>query len=164
MPQLIFTLRQEKEIWRLTEVTAAVHAPLTDPDYLKGLRKDQNEANEIAAQNRVISIATAETNYAAQHPDRGYVCTLATLSAPEPGAMPGESGFVYDPGQGNEEWSGYRFALIGCDGTPAAKFRISAVPLSPMRDMKTFCADESGTLKFVTDWKKLQLLQPRTIG
>ncbi len=67
------------------------------------------------------AIATAETNYATRHPDRGYACTLAIIFAPEPGAMPGENGFVYDPGQGNEEWSGYRFALMGCDGSPAAR-------------------------------------------
>ena len=150
VPRLIFTLQQEKEIWRLTEVTAAVHAPLTDPDYLKGLRKDQNESNETAAQNRVNVMAMAEGNYASRHPDRGYACTLAILVAAEPGAMPGESGFVYDPGQGNEEWSGYRFALTGCDGTPAAKYRITAVPLESDAGMKTFCADESGAFKFVT--------------
>jgi hypothetical protein len=153
VPRLIFTLRQEKEIWRLTEVTAAIHAPLTDPDYLKGLRKDQNESNETAAQNRVVAMATAETNYAARHPDRGYACTLGTLIAAEPGAMPGENGFVYDPGQGNEEWSGYRFALTGCDGTPAAKYRITAVPLESDAGIKTFCADESGAFKFVTTGK-----------
>jgi len=153
VPRLIFTLRQEKEIWRLTEVTAAVHAPLTDPDYLKGLRKDQNESNETAAQNRVSVMGMAEGNYANRHPDRGYACTLATLVAAEPGAMPGESGFVYDPGQGNEEWSGYRFALTGCEGTPAAKYRITAVPLESDAGMKTFCADESGAFKFVTTGK-----------
>ena len=153
VPRLIFTLRQEEEIWRLTEVTAAVHAPLTDPDYLKGLRKDQNESNETAAQNRVSVMSMAEGNYASRHPDRGYACTLATLVAPEPGSQPGESGFVYDPGQGNEEWSGYRFALTGCDGTPAAKYRITAVPLESDADMKSFCADESGAFKFVTTGK-----------
>jgi hypothetical protein len=158
VPRLIFTLRQEKEIWRLTEVTAAVHAPLTDPDYLKGLRKDQNESNEMAAKNRVTVMAMAEGNYASRHPDRGYACTLATLVAPEPGAQPGESGFVYDPGQGNEEWSGYRFALTGCDGTPAAKYRITAVPLESDAGMKTFCADESGAFKFVTTGKSSSCL------
>ena len=53
VPDLTFTLKQEKEIWRLTEVTAAAHVPLTDPDYLKGLRKQQNEANE--SQRRIAS-------------------------------------------------------------------------------------------------------------
>jgi len=158
VPRLIFTLRQEKEIWRLTDVTAAVHAPLTDPDYLKGLRKDQNEANERAAQNRLVNMSTAETNYAARHPDRGYACALGTLYAPEPGANPGEGNFVYDPGQGNDEWSGYRFSLTGCDGTPASKYRITAVPLESDQGLKTFCADESGAFKFVTTGKSSNCL------
>lgn len=153
VPRLTFTLRKEKEIWRLTEVTAAAHIPLTDPDYLSGLRKDQNESNESAAGNRVTVMATAETNYATRHPDRGYTCGLATLFTSEPGAMPGENGFVSDPGQGNEEWSGYRFALTGCDGTPAAKYQITAVPLESDAGIKTFCADESGAFKFVTTGK-----------
>jgi hypothetical protein len=147
VPRLIFTFKQEKDIWRLTELTAAAHVPLTDPDYLEGLRKDQNDSNQASAQNRVTIMAMAEKNYAARHPDRGYTCTLAALLASEPGATPGESGFVYDPGQGNEEWGGYRFALAGCDGTPAAKYRITALPLDSAAGMKMFCADESGTFK-----------------
>lgn len=153
VPRLIFTLKQEKETWRLTEVTAAAHVPLTDPDYLKGLRKQQNESNESAAQNRVTVIALAEKGYAARHPDRGYTCTLATLLASEPRVTPGEGGFVYDPGQGQEEWSGYRITLSRCDGTPASKYRITAVPTDPDSETKTFCADESGNLKFVIGGK-----------
>lgn len=154
VPRLIFTLRQEKEIWRLTEVTVAAHVPLTDPDYLKGLRKQQNDANEAQAQSRVSIIAAAETGYVAKHADRGYACTLATLFAQDPeAAAQGEGGGFFDPGQGNEEWNGYRFTLTGCDGTPAAKYRVTAAPTDPDSGMKTFCADESGTLKFVTSGK-----------
>ncbi len=153
VPRLIFTLKQEKEVWRLTEVTAAAHVPLTDPDYLKGLRKEQDDSNARSAQNRVTAIAMAEKGYAARHPDRGYTCTLAMLATPEPGAAQGEAGFVYDPGQGSEEWSGYRFALSGCDGTPAAKYRITAVPLDSDSEMKMFCADESGSVKSVSGAK-----------
>src|ERR1700674_218489 len=32
VPRLIFTMTQEKEIWRLTEATLAAHVPLTDPE------------------------------------------------------------------------------------------------------------------------------------
>ena len=152
IPRLIFTLKQEKEVWRLTEVTAAAHVPLTDPDYLKGLRKEQDDSNARLAQNRVTVIAMAEKGYATRHPDRGYSCTLATLGTPEPGAAQ-EAGSVYDPGQGSEEWSGYRFALSGCDGSPAAKYRITAVPLDSDSDMKMFCADESGMVKSLSGAK-----------
>jgi len=147
VPRLIFTFRQEKEIWKLIEVTAAAHVPLTDPDYLKGLRKQQNESNEAAAQNRVTILDMAEKGYATRHPDRGYTCELGTLSTAEPGATPGEGGFVYDPGQGNTEWTGYRFEIVGCDGSPVSKFRITAVPVDPDSNTKMFCADQSGTVK-----------------
>jgi len=150
VPRLIFTLKQEKEIWRLTELTAAAHVPLTDADYLKGLRKQQDESNESAARRRVTVIGMTERNYSARHPDRGYTCTLGTLFAPDPGE---ETGYSYDPGQGNEEWSGYRFTLSGCDGNPASKYRVTAVPISTDAEVKMFCIDESGTLKSIAGTK-----------
>lgn len=145
--RLIFTFKQEAEIWRLTEVTAAAHLPLTDPDYLTGLRKQQDEANESAAQNRGHTIAIAERTYANRHPDRGYTCTMSTLFSSDPNATPGENSFAYDPRRANEEWSGYRFALSGCDRTPASKYRITAMPVDSDGDIKMFCADDSGTVK-----------------
>ena len=153
IPRLIFTLKQEKEIWRLTEVTVAVHVPLTDPDYLQGLRKEQEEANESSAQMRAGMIAAAETSYSAKHPESGYTCTLSTLFARDPAANGVAGGGYFDPGQGNEESNGYRFALTGCDGVPAPKYRLTAAPVDPDASEKTFCADESGTLKFVTTGK-----------
>ena len=47
----------------------------------------------------------------------------------------------------------YRFALTGCEGTPPSKYRITATPIDADAGMKTFCSDESGTIKFVTDGK-----------
>jgi hypothetical protein len=156
IPRLIFTMKSEKEIWRLTEVTVAGHIPLTDPDYLKGLRKEQDEANESAAQVRMAIIAAAETSYAANHPDRGYACTLSTLFAPNSvppssgtegfAVVPPVSGF-YDPGQGSDEYNGYRYAITDCDGNPVTKYRITAAPSDPDAPTKIFCADESGAVK-----------------
>jgi hypothetical protein len=150
VPRLIFAFKQEKEIWRLNEVTAQAQVPLTDPDYLKELRKEQDEANETAARNRVSSIASAETNYASAHPDRGYACTLATLFPQSPAE---EGGPSYPSEAANEESNGYRFALTGCEGSPASKFRFTAAPTDSGVGLKTFCVDESGTLKFVTGGK-----------
>jgi hypothetical protein len=150
VPRLTFTLKQEKEIWRLTEVTAAAHIPLTDPDYLKELRHEQNEANESNAQNRVTGIAASEASYAAQHPDLGYTCAMANLFPQEPDPEGGPAPFAEDA---SEESNGYRFALTGCVGTPASKFRVSAVPTDADTGQKTFCTDTSGTLKFTTEGK-----------
>ena len=64
---------------------------------------------------------------------------------------PSAGGEVADsvPNLNNEERSGYLFSLSGCEGAPASKYRLMAVPVDPESTMKVFCADESGTIKFV---------------
>ncbi len=179
VPRFIFTLQEEKEIWRVTEVTAAAHIPLTDPDYLKNLRKLQDQSNEVMIRMRVNAIIGAENAYAATHPDRGYACNLSTLFGQEkivqaevPRQLSGEdTGEVrpalaanfFDPGQQNEVWNGYRFTLSGCEGSPASKYLLIAAPADPEPDaeMKTFCADESGVVKFSTGGSRRRA---RTMG
>ncbi len=163
VPRLTFTLRQEKEIWKLVDLTAAARFPLTDPDYLNGLRKQQDEENQSAAQMRVGMITGAESEYKSSHPAVGYTCKLETLFAPnvapqslgnqdqsQDGANQGESGGFNMPNEfAKEESTGYRFSLTGCSGSPANRFRITAVPLDSDAGLKTFCADQSGTVKFL---------------
>ena len=85
-------------------------------------------------------IAQMETNYAANHSDTGYVCTLGTLyPAGEPGSSP----------LAEEQSNGYRFSINGCSGKPATKYRLTAIPIDPDSEMKAFCQDQSGTLKSV---------------
>jgi hypothetical protein len=157
IPRFTFTLRQEKEIWRVVEVTAAVHMPLTDPDYLKGLRKQQDESTESQASWRVSSITAAETDYSGKHPDIGYSCSLQSIFARDPDAPP-ENGGPFDPGQGSDDWSGYHFAITGCQDTPSSTYRITATPIDPDADLKTFCADQSRELKFVEGEKPANCL------
>lgn len=116
--------------------------PLEDPDYLKGLRKQQDDANETATQIRMNMIAQMEANYAASHADLGYACTLGTL-------YPKAAGEERSAAAAKEESNGYRFTLSGCSGKPAAKYRLTAVAIDPESEMKTFCVNESGTLKSV---------------
>ena len=153
VPRLIFTLKQEKEIWRLMEVTVEAHVPLTDPEYLKGVRKEQNEANENAALMRMNMMVESQKVYATQHPETGYSCGLSTL-APQylQPATPDGGGAVADPQAGSES-NGYHFTLAGCGSTPSTKYRLTAVPTDPDAEIKTFCADESGKVRFVTGGK-----------
>jgi len=153
VPRLIFTLKQEKEVWRLNEVTAAAHVPLTDPDYLKTLRNMQDKENEGAAQMRVTSIVVAETGFAAKHPDRGYTCSTSELFAPDPEANPDAPRAYLSFNQPGDESSGYRFTLSGCEGSPASKYRLLAEPTDPDSEMKTFCADQTGTVKSMSEGK-----------
>jgi hypothetical protein len=145
VPRLIFTLKQEKEIWMLTEITLAVHASLTDSDYLAGLRNEQDKFNESAARRRVSVFADAENVFAAAHQDRGYSCALSELfpSADNSGSggPEGVTGFA------SEEAGGYHFALFGCSRSPATKYRIVALPLDTDSHVKMFCTDQAGVVK-----------------
>ena len=154
IPHLIFSMIQEKEIWRLSEATLAVHVPLTDPDYLKGVRKKEDEENERMASMRVSMIASAELTYSSKHPDRGYTCALTDLfgKGDTPG-IPDQPPEVYTPDSAADESSGYHFSISGCDGNPASRFQITAVPIESDSAMKAFCANESGTVRFDANGK-----------
>jgi hypothetical protein len=154
VPRLIFTMTQEKDIWRLTEVTLAAHVPLTDPEYLKGVRKEEDQVNERMASSRVTMIASAEARYAAKYPDRGYSCNMSELfGKADTGNGADQSSESYAATLAADESSGYHFSLAGCDGTPASKFHITAVPTESDSGMKAFCADESGTVRFEVNGK-----------
>jgi len=149
IPRLIFSMTQEKEVWKLTEATLAAHVPLTDSEYLKGIRKKQNEANENLASLRVSMIAAAELSYSSKNPSRGYTCALTdlfgkneALGAPDQSTEASASGFAA------ADSNGYRFAISGCEGSPASRFQVTAVPLESDSEIKAFCTDESGTVRF----------------
>jgi hypothetical protein len=149
IPRLIFSMTQEKEIWKLTEATLAAHVPLTDPDYLKGIRKKQNEANQNLASMRVSMIASAELRYASQNPGRGYTCTLTDLfGKAEALGVPDQSTEASSSGFAAAESNGYHFAISACEGSPASKFQVTAVPLDSDSEMKAYCTDESGSVRF----------------
>jgi len=156
IPRLIFTMQKEQDVWRLVEATAAAHIPLTDPDYLAEIRREQDEANESAVQSRVSIIAQTETGFAKDHPDRGYTCALSELFPPNAGQA---GSTFYDFGFANEEFSGYRLQLAGCNGTPASRYRLTAVPVDSDSEMKTFCVNESGTIKSLRTSKSAECLR-----
>jgi hypothetical protein len=160
IPRLTFSMTQEKEIWRLSEVTVAAHVPLTDPDYVKGIRKEEDEGNEKMASMRVSVIASAELAYSASNPARGYTSSLTDLfGKSERAETSDQSSELYPSGWGTEEVSGYRLSISGCDGSPASKFQIVAVPADSESQMKTFCTDESGTVRFETAGKDSDCLK-----
>ncbi len=153
IPRLIFSMTQEKEIWKLTEATLAAHVPLTDPDYLKGVRNEENKAAEGMASARVGMIAAAEAQYASSHPDRGYSCDLPALFGKAASRNAGDQADGFNAsGFANDDSTGYHFSLTGCNGTPSTKFQALAVPVES-DGLKAFCADESGQVRFEVNGK-----------
>jgi hypothetical protein len=169
LPRLIFAMKQEKDIWRVSEATLSLRIPLEDPLYLETLSKIQNAENEGMAQARVSALVQLENNYAAKYPERGYSCTWSDLNRVEPD--PGqEQPEPVDPGVGNQESNGFHFALAGCDGVPATAFHLTGVPIDPDAGMKAFCADKSGKVRFASDgtaatcWSSGEPLGPEGSG
>ena len=154
IPRLTFSLKQENEVWTLSEITLALRVPLDDPDYLKGLQKQQNEALESSAIGSLRTLNTAEISYAASFPQRGYTCKLAQLASADPGSQPSpDHAMLIDDSLANGEKSGYVFSLSGCDVRPASKYRATAVPANPESSMRAFCSDESAIIRYAADGK-----------
>ncbi len=168
IPNVIFSMTQEKEVWRLAEATLALHVPLTDPAYLKGVRKKEDESNENMASVRISMIASAEVTYLSRHPDRGYSCSLTDLFKTDTAGT--QQAQEYAPTFAGDESGGYHFSLSGCDGNPASKFQVTAEPIESDAGMKAFCADESGTVRFDPKGKgntclsRGQVLNPAVVG
>ena len=153
LPRLSFTMKQEKEIWRLSEVTLLGRVPLEDPDYLKGVRKKQDEINERMVMGRISMIISSEAAYASKHPERGYTCKMSELFSDQTAQPAGNESGDNEALPTPDESNGYRFSLKGCDGPPASKFQLTAVPLDTESGEKAFCTDQSGKVRFSVDGK-----------
>jgi hypothetical protein len=171
------TMKQEAGSWRLNEITMAFGVSLTDPDFLKAMTTNvrptttslgSNEvsgsgssalivmsaANESAAVGGIRTVNTAEITYAATFPGHGFTCTLSDLGGMGSGGGPTEhQAMLVDPRLANGRKNGYVFTLSGCDGTPASRYSITAVPADPSSGTRAFCSDESAVIRFSADGK-----------
>jgi hypothetical protein len=89
-------------------------------------------------------LAFAEGMYANLHPDVGFTCSLSDLVSQ---AKP----FGVDPAIANGVFSGYKFALSGCQGTPAGSFQLTAEPAAVAPGVKAFCTDATHNIRFSED-------------
>ena len=100
------------------------------------------QANELGAMTQVRILVTAETAYAASHPETGFTCSLSELGTTEK-----VSGLV------NGQHHGYQFELQNCrPGAAGANegFQVLAYPLVPNQTgVRSFCSDESGLVKAI---------------
>jgi type IV pilus assembly protein PilA len=178
--RLTLTMKQEAASWRLNEVSFTVGVSLTDPQFLKAITTNMRAAatstgiseapasgpptmttnsamtsvNEAAAVGGVRTLNTAEISYAATFPGRGFTCALSDLGGMGAGSGPTEhQAMMIDPRLAGGRKNGYVFALSGCDGTPASRYSITAVPADPSSGTRAFCSDESAVIRFSADGK-----------
>lgn len=170
MPEVIFTMKQEEQVWKLNEVSVTIHLPLADPDLLKAFvenMKKQAATNVTVAQRtetpvppmgsdeNVLSamrtILTAETTYSATYPAVGYTCTLSDLDGFGGDAPNEHQAMLINSGLASGKRYGYVFTLSGCGANPAARFHLTAVPNANAFGRKAYCADQSGVIRTSTD-------------
>jgi len=172
---LTFTMKQEAGLWRLNEISVTVGVSLTDPEFLKTLSAKlapapsqpasghatfvapnaaMTAANESAAIASVRTLNTAEISYVATFPTHGFTCTLSDLGGMgSGGGVTEHQAMLIDPRLASGKKNGYVFALVGCDGTPATRFNITAEPANPSAGTRAFCSDESAVTRFSADGK-----------
>src|SRR5713101_5186689 len=93
-PHLTFLMKQQAGIWRMNEITVAIHMALDNPEFLKEMTKNManlgavnmsnlgtahSSANEATAISALRTLTTAEITYSATYPNRGYTCSLWDL-------------------------------------------------------------------------------------
>jgi hypothetical protein len=170
MPQVIFTMKKESQVWTLNEVSFTIHLPLADPDFLKAITEKMQpqalsktsftprgettvqigggEPMVIAAMR---SILKAETTYASTYSAVGYTCTLSNLDGFGGGEPNEHQAMLISSGLASGKKYGYVFALSACLGSPAAGFHLTAVPNDNSYGRKTLCSDQSGEIRSSDD-------------
>jgi hypothetical protein len=180
--RLTLTMKQEGGSWKLNELSVKVGVSLSDPAFLKAMTTNMRPtvtgvgtpiqlsgpsapaamnlmtaavaANESSAVGGVRTLNTAEVTYAASFPGHGFTCTLSDLGGMGSGNGVSEhQAMLIDPRLASGRKNGYVFALSGCNGTPASRYSVTAVPADPSSGTRAFCSDESAAIRFSADGK-----------
>jgi hypothetical protein len=163
-------MKQEARLWKLNEISVTVRLPLADPDLLKALTENMkaretanasvtphtqiltstagSDAQVLAAMRTIL---TAEITYATSYPRVGFTCTLSDLDGFGGGEPNEHQAMLINSGLASGKRFGFVFTLSGCGGAPATGFHLSAVPNANTFGRKTFCADQSGTVRSSDD-------------
>ena len=172
--RVLLNLKLEEGVWRLNAITCNATVPLGDPRILDkswwnlpalsfiGAENAPARASESADEapddsprmapfRAVKMIGLAENIYARQHPRVGYTCDMPNLVNVGKGLDNGEFYKFMDPGFADGVYNGYRFTLIGCEGSPARTFQVTAEPL--MGRGRAYCSDDRHNLRFSEDGK-----------
>lgn len=169
-PRFTFAMKQETEVWRLHDITFTFKIGLTNPELLKAVNTplkptiktstspemqpatfSMQGGNENTAMAGIRTIVTAEAAYASSYPATGYTCSLSNMGGMGGTERSERQAMLIDPRLQSGKKGGYVFKLASCGGTPANRFRVTAVPAETTAGLRTFCSDESGMLRSGTD-------------
>jgi hypothetical protein len=175
MPRVTFTMKQEARIWKLNEISVTIRLPLADPDLLKAMTENmkaretanvsvtpvsvtphtQTATSSAGSDAQVLAamrtILTAEITYATSYPRVGFTCTMSDLDGFGGGEPNEHQAMLINSGLASGKKYGFVFTLSGCGGAPATGFHLSAAPNANTFGRKSFCADQSGTIRSSDD-------------
>ncbi|MGA2099454.1 MAG: hypothetical protein ABSG34_00065 [Candidatus Sulfotelmatobacter sp.] len=169
MPQMVFSMKQESQIWKLNEISFTIHVPLADPKFLAAMtQKMTPQAGNVAlTQHGEVSavpagsdatvlaamrtILTAEVTYAATYPTVGFTCSLSDLDGFGGGQPNEHQAMLINSGLASGKRFGFVFTLSGCSGAPASAFHLTAAPNANTFGRKAFCADQSALIRSSAD-------------
>ena len=174
MPRMTFTMKQEARVWKLNEISVTIRLPLADPDLLKAMTENMKARQTANASVTPVSITphtqtassagsdaqvlaemrtilTAQITYATSYPRVGFTCTLSDLDGFGGGEPNEHQAMLINSGLASGKKYGFVFTLSGCGGAPATSFHLEAAPNANIFGRKSFCADQSGTIRSSDD-------------
>jgi len=169
-PQIVFSMKQEAQVWTLNEISITLHLPLADPAFLKTITENMKPqattntaftqrpqtSSALAGSDAMVTAAmrtilTAEVTYATSYPTAGFTCTLSDLDGFGGGEPNEHQAMLINSGLASGKKYGFVFALSGCGPAPATTFHLSAVPNANTVGRKAFCADQSNVMRSSDD-------------
>jgi hypothetical protein len=178
-PQMTFSMKQEAQVWKLNEISATFHLPLTDPAFLKSISekmhpasgtttitqggtvsgapvtRSENPSAPSGSDPMVVaamrSILTAERVYAATYPRVGYTCTLSDLDGFGGGEPNEHQAMLINSGLASGKRYGFVFTLSGCGNAPSTSFNLTVAPNANTFGRRAFCADQSAAIRSSAD-------------
>lgn len=168
--QITVNMVRQQGIWRLNKIGVGAEFPLGDAEFLKKMFLESKDAGmvggkigppeehtgipmiadspeknaELSASVAVVLLGQAEREFASQHADVGFTCSLQELDR-------AAKGMGLNQQIANGTYGGYKLNLTGCLGKPAGSFQITLEPNSPGNGGKAFCVDATQNVRVSDD-------------
>jgi type IV pilus assembly protein PilA len=145
-------MKLESSVWRLSEFSFNARIPIGDTDFLETLSHhlaaSHTHSQEAAALHALRSIATAQVSYAATFPGIGFACSLSALGGDSEGEPTPRAARMVERMLSSGRLEGYTFEISDCSGSPTNHYLVSAAPDNNEADLRVFCADETGKIRY----------------
>lgn len=166
--QITVSMVRQQGIWRLNKIGVGAEFPLGDAEFLKKMfleTKDVGmvgvklgppnvhtsattgepaEAAELPPSQMLMMLVMAEREFAIEHADVGFTCSLQELDR-------AAKGMGLNQQIANGTYGGYKLNLTGCLGKPAGCFQITLEPNSPGNGGPAYCVDATQNVRVSDD-------------